>query len=220
MAIVTGPLHSSEARGVVGGKTGLVYNSHRGRAYVKANATPLLEYTGPQVATRALMVPIIAGWQALSDVQRDAWADFARENHGCDWTGQLKTLSAWNWYAKVNSPLQYCSEPLLNTPPNPVSAYLLPGLAYASSLPDVEINWTPATPVPSPDWLLIFWQTALHLPSVHPSLKHAKRATWAPEIDGSVFLTVAAAGFVTVYIQPVSTQGISMPPTRMLIEVT
>lgn len=220
MAIVTGPLHSSEARGKVGGPTGLVYNTHRGRAYVKANATPLLEYTNPQVATRALMNTIIAAWQALSDDRRAAWQHFADENHLCDWTGQLKRITGWNWFAKANSPLLYTSQPLLTEPPFPLTSYILHDLAYSGAIPDFYVTWTPATPAPDPGWAIIMWATDFHLPTVHPSIKRAKRTAWASEDSGEIYFDRYIPGFVTLYLQPVSAQGISMPPSRLLVEVT
>jgi len=220
MAIVTGPLHSSEARGVVGGKTGLVYNTHRGRAYVKANALPKTEFSDPQVDTRALIVPIIAAWQALSDHEREHWAHFANENHLCDWTGQLKRITGWNWFAKANSPLLYCYQSLLTEPPSPITSYILTDLSYSAGIPGTYIYWTCPPVAPAPQWLIIAWQTAVHLPTVHPSIKHAKRTTYAFETDTYIEIPTPLPGLITVFLQPVSFQGISMPPTPMLIEVT
>jgi hypothetical protein len=220
MALVTGPLHSSEARGVVGGKTGLVYNTHRGRAYVKANAVPALEYTDPQIATRALMNTIIAAWQALSADRRTAWHHFAEENHLCDWTGQLKRLTGWNWFAKANSPLLYCTLSLLTDPPYPITGYLPANLVVTNYEAESELTWTPLDPPPDPAWFFILWQTAPHAPTVHPSIKHAKRVSHTYESVGSHIWPTEDPGWTTVYIQPISAQGISMPPTRLLLEVT
>lgn len=217
MAIVTGPLHSSEARGAVGA---LVYNTYRGRAYVKARSTPLLEYTDPQIAAREMMNEVHFAWAALSDEQRDAWSQYAKDNHGCDWTGQLKTLSPWNWYAKIGY-LIYNNFGITPTlPPNPVTSYQFATLQAAQVGPNIEITWSPVSPSPSPEWMIETWVTAPHAATVHPSPKLAKRYLSDPEFWGATSFFPSAPGFYTLYLRPVSLVGCTMPMTRLVVEVT
>lgn len=217
MAIVTGPLHSSEARGAVGA---LVYNSYRGRAYTKARSTPTVEYSDPQIAARAMMHTIYGYWLGLSPADRSHWSDWAEENHLCDWTGQLKRLSSWNWFAKINY-LLLNNTSLWNTqPPNPITSYSLSGLISYQRAPMIVFQWTIADPPPDPAWFLEFWSVGPHPPTLHPSVKMAKRVDPALEADGAFSYLYTLPGSYTTYIRPLSTQGITMPYVRILTEVT
>ena len=220
MAIVTGPLHSSEARGQIGGKTGLVYNTYRGRAYVKANALPTTEFSDLQIATRAIMNAVHARWTALSNADRSNWQDFADENHLCCWTGRLKQLSGWNWFAKVNFKLLQAGADPLSSPPFPITAYILEDLSSVPGIPTTQINWTPAISPPDPSWMLQIWSTAVHLPTVNPSFKLAHLVDAVLEQAGTFALATPGAGARTLYLVPLSTQGITMPPTRLIVTVT
>jgi len=217
VAIVTGPLHSSEARGAVGA---LVYNSWHGRCYVKARSTPKTEYSDLQVDTRALMVPIIAAWRLRSDAQRAAWAQFADTHLFPHWTGTDKRLSAWNWFAKVNYRLNFCSQPMRDDPPDRSTAYIPYGLAIHSEGTDIFVDWARASPPPDPAWLFLFWASAEHAVTVHPAFNMTLWQAYAPEQQAAILFTVPAAGWITVYVEPLSLQGISMPPTRLLVEAT
>lgn len=220
MTIVTGPLHSSEARGKIGGPTGLVYNTYRGRSYVKANATPINQYTDPRVAARLLNVTVHDAWVALSSQQRSDWDDFANEHTIGSWTGMDKRLSGWNWFVKANTPLLQSDDPLLTSPPNPITGIIVSEFTYYHDGIDLIVNWTPASPPASPAWRLVFWRTADHAVTVHPSIKLAKREGYQPE-DSSEYVGPGFIGEIfTYYVLPHSLQGISMPPIRLFIEVT
>ena len=219
MAIVTGPLHSSEARGQIGGVTGLVYNTNRGRSYVKANALPATEFSDLQIATRAIMNDVHALWAALDNAQRAAWSHFAEENHLCDWTGRLKQLSGWNWFAKANFRLLIVGLPTLTDPPFPVTSYILEGLSYTLGTLVVNVFWTPASPAPDPPWTILIWRTAVHLPTVHPSFKLSKLSSYSFEQDAYNNIPTPDSGTYTLYFQPLSDQGITMPPTRLIVTV-
>jgi hypothetical protein len=218
MAVVTGPLHSSEARGKIGGPTGLVYNTYRGRAYVKANATPINQDSIPRVAARLLNVTIHDAWAALSSQQRADWDHFADEHTIGSWTGTDKRLSGWNWFVKANTPLLQSSDALLTNPPNPITGIIIPELTYSYIDAEHYIFWIPATPAPTPAWRLVFWRTANHAITVHPSIKKAKRESFELEGQGNYIFAATPGDSFTYYVIPHSTQGISMPPIRFLVE--
>jgi hypothetical protein len=218
MAVVTGPLHSSEARGKIGGPTGLVYNTYRGRSYVKANATPINQDSIPRVAARLLNVTIHDAWAALSSQQRADWDHFANEHTIGSWTGTDKRLSGWNWFVKANTPLLQSSDPLLTAPPNPITGIVLPELRQTLIGTLLSVEWTAAYPPPYPPWRLVFWRTANHAITVHPSIKKAIREGASNEEDGLFQSAVTLGTNFTYYVIPHSTQGISMPPIRLLVE--
>jgi len=219
MAIVTGPLHSSEARGQIGGKNGLVYNTYRGRCYVKANALPKTEYSDPQVTTRAIANDVHDLWVALSIAQRNAWDDFADRHPDCCWSGRDKRLSGWNWFMRANFRLLIGCLPTLTDPPFPVTSYILEGLSYTLGTLSVDVFWTPLSPAPDPAWNILIWRTSVHLPTVHPSFKLSKLFSFTYEQDASQNIPAPDSGTYTIYFLPVSDQGITMPPARLIVTV-
>lgn len=219
MAIVTGPLHSSEARGKIGGPEGLVYNSYHGHSYVKQNATPKIEYSDLQKATRLLMVDVIAFWRSISELDRSTWSQFSQTHLFPHWTGTDKRLTPWAWFARCNFRLRQLGEPMISTPPYPIADYSIRGLSASWSSPTLSVIWTPAASPPVPAWYLIFWLSHGHEITVHPSIKLCARAIAQPEQSGSALLTPEAGHFVTLYAQPVSLQGIPLTPTPLTIAV-
>jgi hypothetical protein len=216
MAIVTGPLHSSEARGSVGA---LVYNTYHGHSYVKARSTPTIEYSDLQITTRALMVDVIAFWRSISALDRGTWSQFSQEHQFAHWTGTDKRLTPWAWFARCNFRLKQLGEPMISTPPYPIADYSLKDLCASWSSPTLNVIWTPAAVAPDPAWYLIFWLSHGHKVTVHPTIKLCHRALAQPEQDGAAALTPESGYFVTLYAQPVSLQGIPLTPTPLTIAV-
>ncbi len=93
MAVVTWPLSSGEARGRVGG---LIYNTWRGRSYVKAHAHYQTGLSPLQQTNQALAAIATAAWQSFTDQRRSAWADFANRHNTPDWTGNTRRLTGYN----------------------------------------------------------------------------------------------------------------------------
>lgn len=220
MAIVTGPLHSSEARGQVGGPTGLVYNTHRGRAYVKANALPKTEYSDLQKSTRAIMVAAASEWLAIGAANRVSWEQFAHENHLCDWTGSLKRISGWNWWSKLYYATTFLElDPNLEAPSENTS-YLFKDLTIECVEHYNYISWTPI--YPEPPWLywIVYWVTGPHKITEHPSIKMAHRVFYASDLDGGIVDIQEPGHWYTYYLIPTNSFGMTMPPTRLVVEVT
>ncbi len=216
MAIVTGPLHSSEARGKVGS---LVYNTYRGRSYVKSNVAPSTQYSADQIAARAVMVPVIAEWQSMTDAQRDSWNAFASEHTLSDWTGQAKRLSGWNWFAKIN---YYAS--VFGGFPTTTPLADLPSLCVtmtSSQTDPLEITLTWCTiPYPSGGlWFLMFRLAGPHSAARHPSIRMADFTEAAMAEDLSYVMTVPSVGWYTIYATPVLDAGWHMPPQMTRCEV-
>lgn len=217
MAVVIGPLHSSEARGAVGS---LVYNSHRGRAYVKSNTHPTTQYSDKQIAMRAHMVPVIALWQSISNAQRSCWEQFANEHLFPHWTGSDLRLSGWNWFAKANFLLEMLGQSLQSNPPSLVTSIpLFPFLSDAGE-GYIDVGWTtPETP-PVPDWLMLFYIAGPHSSARHPSIKMASFVGSTAFMDGIYDITPLAPGWYTVFMKPLSLQGIQLTPAFVRGQVT
>lgn len=197
-----------------------MYNTHRGISYVKSNVAPATQYSDLQVSTRALMVPIIAAWQSLTDEQRLAWQHFANLHLLPSWTGSPKRLSGWAWFAKANfKTWQTCS--IINLdPPFPVTEISYPNF-YSASIPSyLELAWDIPDPSPNPMWHLVFWICGPHSTGSQPSIKMAKR--WGSQIitAGEDVLGPFGVGQYTLFIVPLSEQGITMPFIRWRFQIT
>jgi hypothetical protein len=214
MAVVLGPLHSSEARGSVGS---LVYNTRRGTSYVKARSTPKIEFSDLQIATRAIRHEIHIIWSALSDDQRRSWDDFAAQHEETHWTGKPSFLTGWNWFVRLNYRRLYCGEYYLEDPPPPPTSYIFTDPTWSLSDYDAFVYWTPASPAPDPHWHVILWAPDVHLVTQHPSFKFAKQKLHVAEQFGELFWTLADPGYYSLYLMPVSEDGYAMPPTRLIV---
>ena len=217
MAVVIGPLHSSEARGAVGG---LVYNSHRGRAYVKANTPPKTQYSPLQISTRLQMTPARELWPTLSDADRAAWNHFALSHVFPHWTGSDLRISGWNWFCKINYRMTQFGLELLSTPPTRMSSLdFSPDLALV--LPsEIDLAWVAQYPPPDPSWHVIFFLAGPHSAGRSPSIKMAKQSAITVEGEGSVALPISQPGYYTVFWLPVCDNGISAPGDHFRVDAT
>ncbi len=131
MAKLVGPLFSVEARGSVGDKT---YTTLRGVSVVKARKGPATQYSSKQVAVRARTAEITALWQSLSPSQRADWNSYASVHLCCDWTGQPKRLSGYNWFVRINAPAPLVGTGDILVPPyHPLTGYPFELSAYVES---------------------------------------------------------------------------------------
>lgn len=139
MAKVINPLLSVEARGRM---AGLVYNTWHGISYVKAHSGPNQPNTAAQLAARARLVTIGAGWRALTQVQRDAWGVYADAHPESDWTGNPLRLTGQNWYVRCNVQLDRCGQAAISNPPAVAAPDAITGWDAALTVADLTVAWT------------------------------------------------------------------------------
>jgi len=138
MAKVSGPLHASEARGKVGG---LVYNSWRGFATVKAKHAPAQPQSSKQLLVRALCVTCARAWQALA-AQAD-WNYYSTIHTLVDWTNTPKRLSGANWYTMLSTRLLKRGLPVQLEPPTVPAPDALTSLTALDAGDHIEVDWLP-----------------------------------------------------------------------------
>jgi hypothetical protein len=143
LAKLVNPLHSSAARGKVGGT---VYNQSRGINYAKVNTAPAQPRTADQLAVRSLMTTIIREFRELTAVQQAAWATYADEHPRNDWTGQPIRLTAANAYAAVNFLARDAGGVQITAPPSAAAPSLPAALAVAINVADIEATFTGPLP--------------------------------------------------------------------------
>lgn len=204
MAKVTGPLHSSEARGRVGV---LVYNTWRGINYVKATKTPLTEYSDAQIYVRGLAALATSSWQALSDTQRAAWYDFANEHPETSCLGDRTRLTAYNWYIRINVRAQLLDEPIVTTPPTHWVKHIIAGLWVDVAGGHLHPRWT-KLPAYSPATLYYdFWRVGPHSAGAYPTVRDCIRVGFTVYSSGIFYDASAGPGLYTYYVRPCHSNG-------------
>lgn len=138
MAKVVGPLHASEARGKVGG---LVYNSWRGFATVKAKHAPAQPRSTKQLLVRSLCVLCSRTWQLLAS-QAD-WTAYANTHTLVDWTNSPKRLTGSNWYVMLTTRLLKRGIASVDTPPTVLPPDPLSSLTALDAGDHIEVDWLP-----------------------------------------------------------------------------
>lgn len=102
MALFTSPI-LAEASGSVGG---LVFSHNKGGGYIRARATVTNPNTPQQQVVRSLLSQLTATWvTTLTDIQRQAWTDYAANVPLPNALGAPRNVSALNMYVRTNVPL-------------------------------------------------------------------------------------------------------------------
>ncbi len=139
MAKVVNPLMSQEARG---GINGFVYNTWRGVNYVKTKTAPKRQGTPLRLDARAVLSSVSRSWQSLTDMQRQAWSDYAVNHTEPDWTGRPLRLTGANWYVRLNIMLLYMGKTMIVSPPLGPGPSAPTDLVAAVVTDDLTVTWS------------------------------------------------------------------------------
>jgi hypothetical protein len=204
VALVTWPLSSGEARGRVGD---LVYNTWRGKSYVKAHKHYQTGLSDPQKAVQAITAQATITWQGFSQATRDVWDAYAATHLIHHWSGTPKRLSGYNWFVRCRfnqiQGIGYLSD---LTPPPGLDLVLLDPFLEAYSL-NIDVYWTPQTSEIDLSWWVNIWLEGPHSPAVTPSIKRAHNELWISESITPASIPVLEAGYYTVHLRPVHRSG-------------
>jgi hypothetical protein len=196
MAKVIGPLHASEARGKAGG---LVYNTWRGFATVKAKHAPAQPRSAKQLAVRAVAIMLVRKWADLTN-QAD-WNAYATAHPLTDWTNSPKRLSGANWYVMLNlrqfrnMGVTVDTPPVVNAP-DPVTDFNAVGGADL-----ITVSWS--SPSGAND-RIEFWLDGPHTAGRQGSLPRAKFKVIKEGDQTGTTITGLLNGVYTVYARVVS----------------
>lgn len=158
MAKVKFGMMMTDARGKIGGQ---VFSKNKGGAYVRTKVTPANPQSSYQIAVRAALAAISAGWKSLSQAAREAWIGATGNYKTTDIFGDAKQLSGSQLYVKLNLNLSNAGQPGITLPPLPLGAT---GVSIDSVTADNSANTVEITTggaVPAGHTALVFATPAL-----------------------------------------------------------
>lgn len=95
---------------------GHVFSKNRGGNYIRTNKVPSNPRTAAQILARSRFGQASAGWRALTENQRAAWAEFAANNPYSDSLGDQRHLSASSAYTRSANNLMNVGKVPISTP--------------------------------------------------------------------------------------------------------
>ncbi len=190
MAKVVGPLFSIEARGSVGDKT---YSTHRGLSVVRTRSGSGVYHTEAQQEVQRATAYLTAAWKAFPAEYRQAWNVYASQHLCCDWTGQPKRLSGYNWFVRINVPPLMWGWHTVDEPPWHPGEFYNPNISVITSNGQVEVL-TDCAPEGNPvfcvhDLWLSPWRSVGRKPDFHYAKHHSV------QFDGGDFIIDTPATF-------------------------
>jgi hypothetical protein len=136
MAKCVGPLHSSEARGRMGG---LIYNTFRGMATVKAKHACAQPRTQLQLAVRSRAVDLSRSW--ASNAYQSEWNTYAADHPYLDGMGLTIRATGANWYIGLNSRLVSHGNARIEEPPSVAAPITPTSLVATGGSGTLTIGW-------------------------------------------------------------------------------
>ena len=217
MAIVTWPLSSGEARGRVGG---LVYNTWRGRSYVKTHTDPATQFSDKQIVVRTIAANVTAAWQLLDDSQRSAWNAFACAHLLPSWTGSPKRLSGYNWFLKLGwRTASYFGGPYF-LPPEQLGIYTIHDFAVSAYLLEIAVAWTQSVAIPDEEVYVEMWLEGPWNSPRAPSIKRARLDTAVAQDANGWTIIAPSPGYYTVHLRAVLNSGWCTPYVHQTVQAT
>lgn len=213
MAKVSGPLHSSEARGGMGG---LVFNSYRGIATVKAKTAPCQPRSAKQLAARSAAVQLARLWAA--NLFHAEWDAYARDHPHVDGMGSSLRSSGANWFTALGTRLLAIGSPIPPAPPQWTAPPTAVGLSLSWTAPNLTLTWV--DPTGELDRIQI-WRDGPRSPGTIGRLAAAKLHATVFGYDMPYSLNLTGRGAITIYMRQIDVyNGLAAPFVSADIDVT
>ena len=144
MKFMPGPFIGN-ASGSIGGN---VFSRNRYGAYTRVRAIPVTSTTDAALNAKARFATASQAWQALTDVQRLAWKEWALDNPIIDALGQQQELAGNAAYVQLNARLAAVGGAVIAVPPTIAPPTGLPTLVQQADIGagDTDLAYT-ATPL-------------------------------------------------------------------------
>lgn len=143
MAIFTpGPM-AAQISGSIGGTT---FSHNKGGAYIRNRAIPTDPSSVAQLARRATLSTLSSTWQDLLAAEREAWAEWSRQNPVINALGSSILLSGHQGYIKLNSKILLAGNTKIDVPPISAAPDAFTSVVQDGDigLGDVNLTFAPA----------------------------------------------------------------------------
>lgn len=206
MAKLIAPLHSSEARGRVGG---LIYNTYRGLATCKSKTGPAQPRSSLQLQLRAMGVYWSRKWQSLSAGVRGAWNDYAAAHTEIDWTGNPKRLTGLNWYLRCNIIAQRLAGGPLTNPPSVPAPAAAADVVGTGGVGEIVVTWTDTAEA---NTYIDAWVSGPHSAGQIARMPRSRHDSYTAMATETVTIGLYGTGVVDVWVRTVSSAtGLASP---------
>lgn len=148
---------------------GSVFSKNKGGAYIRTKVTPVNPQSVAQQNVRNHLSTNSQAWRGLTEAQRQGWNNAAPNFPYTDIFGNIKQLSGFQLYVKLNTNLAVIAAAAISDAPTPVAIPALTALSLAATpSPSLSLTFAP-TPVPA-DFKMIVEST----PNVTPGKEFVK----------------------------------------------
>lgn len=172
---------------------GSVMSKNRYGSYVRNKVTPVNPQSSFQQAVRQRLGSLSSSWRNLSQAQRVAWAEVAKNAPFTDIFGDTKTLDGKSFFVKLNSNLLGIGQPQMDNAPilGEVPSIALAGASAATDgAVTISID---STTVPAGFALKVYATPALPAQINFVKNRYRELAGTATVTDGDAILTTAYA---------------------------
>ena len=123
---------------------GFVASKNKSGSYFRTKTSPTQPRTPDQLAVRSLLASLSQSWRSLTQAQRDAWNGATSLYKSSNVFGDMKELSGFNLYQRINNNLTQLGSALVTTPPLPAANDSFDSLAltYAVGTPALSLAFT------------------------------------------------------------------------------
>lgn len=136
---------AADIRGKVGGT---VFSKGTYGAYIRTKVTPVNVRSNAQVAVRQSLTAISQAWKSLAAGEIIAWNNAVQNFKGTNIFGDVKVLTGFNLYGRLNRNLDQISQAQITAPPVPaaVPAFTTASLVADTTAGTLTLTYTPAIP--------------------------------------------------------------------------
>ena len=180
---------------------GSVFSKNKAGAYIRTKVTPVNPQSVSQQNVRNALSTNSQAWRGLTEDQRQGWNNAAPNFPYTDIFGNIKQLSGFQLFVKLNNNLANIASGAITDAPTPVAIPAITSLTLtaAAGAGTVTVTYAP-TPVPA-DFSMVVEST----PNVTPGKEFVKNLYRVIAIRAAAATSPfsAAASFVALYGVPV-----------------
>lgn len=119
---------------------GTVYAFNKGGAYARLWSVPVDPQSNDQLQARQILSGQSQAWQALTDAQRESWANWANQNLVTNRLGDQIQLSGHQAFVGLNSRLEHSGSTTLTAPPISAPPLSLDTLTLTADIGTVDFD--------------------------------------------------------------------------------